>query len=335
LLAPSETGVYYTVSSVAEPPTLFAATQHTQKQVGDFVHQQSGFGDGSLLDLGTLALPKGTCGPLGGVRNGTTLCLPPPASAPQATPVYTDAACTQRAFSVPVPSRLPPPPPAAEFVVESPSLCGTEFTVFNNTGTVVKYGGTFYRKVAGTCARDTVALTQAIITGSPSSDYPMGTVSPDAPSGRLGYLLWTGPDGMSIPVASWDHKLGRECFAQVASDGVFRCLPYVLSPRGSLFLTSAHITSSCEDPGAEVTGACDGVPPVTNRRGAYGLRPTGPSCDMLGGVGLDVVWLGSPLTAYYQSETACIPYPETAYGYPGETAILDPALFAALQEMIE
>jgi hypothetical protein len=228
--------------------------------------------------------------------------------------------------------------PVTNFFTDGPSLCGTALTVYTVTDTLWVGGGGayYYEKVLGTCTGRVIPPGKATYAGTPTSPYPIGTVAPDASNGRLGYLMWTGPDGVSIPVANWDHALGRECYALVASDGVFRCLPHALLHPQSLSIEQGYSTSSCDgSPYGEFAGACDGVPPVSNQVGSDGRDPAEQSCDLENGEGWDVSWSGAPFTAYYASETACVAYPETAFPARGLGSIIDPATFPALHEVIE
>lgn len=60
--------IWYVVSPSEEPAATFAATAYANSQVGDFVHERYGYGDGSMIDLGSLAFPEHSCRPLGATR---------------------------------------------------------------------------------------------------------------------------------------------------------------------------------------------------------------------------------------------------------------------------
>ncbi len=325
---------FHTFDWTEVPPTVFGATEHHDTQVGGFIHQQYGFGDGSSLDLGTLAFPSRVCRPLGGLRSGTTHCLP--TAAPAVAAVYSDAACTSRAYYW---NRAPQDMSiASEIVTEDPSLCGTEFSVYTVDTTLASGPAAFkyYEKKLGTCTERTASQNAKLFRATPTSTYPTGTVEPDASTGRLGYLMWTGPDGISIPVANWDHVLGRECYALVGKDGVFRCIPYSLRRPKHLDFEQGYFSASCDSPHTEVAGACDGLPPVDNMLGQLAARPTKQSCDAVStNVGWEVTTIGAEFTAYYATENACEAYPEAAYGYPVQRTVIDSSTFAALSEQIE
>ncbi len=253
----------YPVGSTEEPATSFAATERYMTLVGGFLHEQYGFGDGSTLDLGILATESGSCRPDGGISSGTTACGPT-SRAPALQLVFSDAACTRHALLAwrPGGPKYPPQGTVARPFVSKQGQCPTAFTVWTaayDPPWKFSFGDVTYYD--GSCtAQHTDGWTKLydVTPSPPQSQFPTGTLAPTAPNGRLGYLMWTGPDGAAIPVANWDHQLGRACFALVGNDGAFRCLP----------------------PGGD--GTCNGQTPV-HYVGDYSWEtPTGPSCDLQG-----------------------------------------------------
>lgn len=333
-LASPGPGTWYTLGS-EEPPASFAATENREVQVGDFVHRVQAFADGSSVDQRVLRISGHTCVPTGGISAGTTGCRPSAASL--VTPVYSDSTCTQRAFvwSNPYVRFDQPLPPIDELVVdEATALCGPgarAFSVFDHPNLVARnhpgQSHLYYVKEQGMCTSQELGIGGALFTATPSSRYPTGTIAPSAVTGRLGYLMWTGPDGVSVPIASWDHQLHRECLALIANDGTFRCMPQ--QPQ-------RVVAKACDTSARlESFGYCDGVLPV---KLGDDIRdnPSGPSCDepWFGGGWSVHVSEDPPYVVNHTTEAGCEPFSDRA-AYAGGLTTIAPGAFAALQEMIE
>lgn len=286
---------------------------YQNRQVGSFLHTFRKWPDGSEYDDNIFATGTGPCAPNGGVASGTTECLP--TSDQALLPVYTDAGCTQRAFLWSGSGISPVT--NGEFIVMKPTLCGHPFDYYK-TGSDVT-GASYYRLSLGTCTSNTTPTNAHLFAGVPTATpYPSGTVAPGPVRGRLGYLYWTGSDGIAIPVAYWDHQLGRSCWPFLASDGIFRCLP-----RRPL-LVDGFPNATCSNATTQIAGNCYGDVPVNS--------PSYPSCDDQWG---NVTEMPALPTGSYLDETVCAPYSGTSYLVGGNNGTLAPSTFEQLTEAIE
>lgn len=297
-----------------EPPESFAMAQYAQVQVGAHIHEQYGFGDGSSIDTGVLVLPAGRCRPVGGIRPGSSACRP--IDAGDMPWVFRDAACTQPALLYEMaPPESPYRPRPDRVVLDDPSGCGSSLVVYD-VGNIVS-SGVYYENTNGTCTEHR-SIVYSLFEGTVNSTYPMGMVAPSVRTGRLGHVMWTGPDGVAIPMRSFDQDLGVSCIASGAEDGVLRCLPYLSGPD-----VAGHLSPACDDEQQTRVATCELGPPFS-----YAAVPT-QSC----GNRVAVHAFESPSTLYQASGMTCAPYPVQTYARSG--VIADPAMFPALQEIIE
>ena len=272
--APATGQLYSTGAEVA--PTTFAAIHYMKPQIGNYMHVQYGWGDGSMFDIGALAFNQSPCSPTGGVASGTTGCKP--TSDPVLVPVYQDAGCSQRAYfsaAGDVPT---------EFIVNNTTLCGTSFQVYSVTANVTT--ANYWTLGSGGCAMQTTGAG-TLFTATAVDPYPHGVVSTTTRRGRIGYLTWTSDDGIAMPLAEWDQDLGRSCRPFIAQDGVVRCLP-----RAPKQATVSH-DATCGATAA-TSADCYGVDPVDG--------VTYASCD-------DAAWtvhsIASIPATSYQNEATC------------------------------
>jgi hypothetical protein len=291
-------------------PSQFAATSYQNVMVGGYLHVFVGYGDGSSLFYGTIANSLGACKPVGG-ELGTTQCRPTSALALQ--PVYSDAACSQRAYLAADPT------PITTFLVDDLELCGRTSKTYQVTANVT--GPFYWVSKPGGCTQTTTPTTGRLYTATQIADpYPTGTVAPGPRRGRLGKLMWTGDDGIAIELAYWDHQLHRSCYPFTGGDGRFRCLPR--QPK----LVRAYESSTCSGTNADVASSCYGVPPLDG--------PPYASCD-------DQAWQVRELpmigAASVIDETACRPLsaPGGVYEEGTGSVVIPAATFPELVETIE
>jgi hypothetical protein len=225
------------------------------------------------------------------------------------TPVYRDSGCTQRAYYTTDSA------PSNEFIVNDTTLCGVAFTTYGTTA--VLPGPNYYTLGTTGCSLQSVG-SGTLVTGSVVDPYPHGTIAVSPRRGRIGYLTWDAGDGILMPLAEWDHDLGRSCRPFIAQDGIVRCLPR----------TPREITASPD-------GACSATPKMV-AGDCYGLNPvdgvTYASCDD----GAVAIHMLAPIAALsYQNEATCVSL-GSGYDPSAITGTVVPATtFAALTEMIE
>jgi hypothetical protein len=289
-----------------EPPSTFVQTHYFQRAVGTYTHVFYDWNDGSEFDLGAISFPSASCAPSGGEVSGTTGCRP--TGEPVLVPVYSDSACTQRAYYDANDSSG-----VGEFITDVVSMCSTPFRVFQSNG---QLGGSNYWTLDGNGCNAQSIGTGSLWNAFSVDPYPYGTISPSVRRGRIGYLQWTTSDGVSIPLAEWDQDLGRSCRPFIAADGVVRCLPRL--PK----VVNATTDATCSVP-LTVAGNCYGVAPVDG--------VTYPTCD---DGPYDVKNFAPLSAAYVQEEQTCTSL-GPAYNTTVDTGSIPASTFAALTEVIE
>ncbi|MDB4959517.1 MAG: hypothetical protein JWO36_7086 [Myxococcales bacterium] len=292
------------------PPTMFAKAVYEDRLVGDNSHVFLGFGDGSSLDLGTLAFQTGSCSPKGAGELGVTQCRD---TSPPLQPVFADAGCTQRGFlagDLAVISR---------FHVDDITLCGRHSTNYGVIGTFVT--PTYWTRDTTGCVTHAIPATSSLYAAAQVADpYPTGTTAPGPRHGRLGNLYWTTSDGISISIATWDNDLQQSCVPFMGTDGVFRCLPR--QPK----LVDAFSNTACMGPMTQLAAACYGVPPLDG--------PNYTTCD---DPGWEVRDLATVPSAQILDEAVCRPLvaPGSVYQHRTGSVVIPPATFPELVETIE
>lgn len=306
-------GTLYSVGAEV-PPTTFVTDSYEQVTPGTYQHLVRTFADGARLELPLLLLPAGQCEPTGGVL-GPTACQP--SVDPRVTPVYADAACTQRAYLWA--RGAGDTSTATEIYVDDQTICGSSGQVLavNADVTAPSY---YARDITG-CTQTATPANAVLYTAALVQPYPSGNVAPGPRRGRLGNLYWTPDDGIGLAIATWDYDTGHTCFPFLGDDGVFRCLP-----RRPLLVTACP-DGDCSGATETLAAACLGSAPTN---GAYY-----PSCDD-GPMPVTAMPSAGPAASVVEEGT-CTPLalpPGGAFSAtPG--AALPAAMFPALVETIE
>jgi hypothetical protein len=305
--APSPGMLYTTGAEVSA--TMFAPTQYFTKKVGNYLHQLSGYTDGASVELNALAFNTASCRPQGGVGSGTTRCMPQ--GLDTLVPVYSDSACTQRAFY-----SAAGQVPTGQLVVNETAMCGTGYSLWDVGSNTTAAN---YWTLAPTGCQMQTTGTGTLFTATAAVDsYPTGTVAPGPRRGRLGKLYWTADDGVAMALADWDNDLGRSCWPFIAQDGMLRCLPRHAR------VVNAYPDGACATTLGTVVASCyNGLDPIDG--------PSYSSCE-------DGPWTVNTLppiaAASYLDEATCTAL-GPAYDPNGNTGNLPAAMFAPLALTIE
>jgi len=208
-----------------------------------------GFSDGARRELGSIISPAGDCFPQGNAL-GTTRCVPP---LTRAVAVYSDGACTQRAYYWPRQSY--DSATTSLLVVDDVAACQATFKTYGVTSDIT--APTYYEQTPGGCASRTAAAGSRLYTAvETATEYPDGTVVAGPRRGRLGYLYWVGPDGEAIATRYYDHDLQLPCTPMNATDGRLRCLP------SKAALQTVYPDASCGGTPEALEAACFPGTPV-------------------------------------------------------------------------
>ncbi|HUS26985.1 MAG TPA: hypothetical protein VMZ53_00695 [Kofleriaceae bacterium] len=289
-------------------PTMFEPVIYHTEIVGDFERTFQGFSDGAAIEIGNLNFNIGSCYPYGGFL-GSSRC----SQSVQfiAEPVYTDAACTQRAYLAQTSTTY--------FSVRAAEVCGASYSLYVTTADVTQ--ASYFRRTPSGCQMTTTPAGSVLLQGSPTTNpYPTGTniVGPDR--GRLGTLYWVGPDGSAMILGTWDQQLDRPCRPFVAADGKMRCLPSA-TPR-----SLAWANASCSNTQDNLAVECfPGIAPLDG--------PSYRSCE-------DTPWSVRTLakvtdTPSIANEAACVSLSTPAYDPAVPVATLSPSMFPELTFTVE
>ncbi len=296
------------------PASSFARTVYHNVKIGNYIHTFGGFEDGAQIDNGVLVLPdnRGCFPRADGI--GPATCGYPYA----VTPVFTDAACSDRIYAWNRQATDPAMP--ALLVASEPGLCQRARTMLQPTADVTM--PTAYERTATGCiARATTGSTRLLRATVVTDPFPHGTAVPTARVGRLGHLLWIADDDhVATVIGDWDQELGVPCHPFLGGDGTFRCLP------ASPVAVPATADPTCATGVAERAGACYGTPPYDGVTYAS-CEDTAMRIHHLANVGT---------SAYASVEGACVELDAAAGAFGDAIGAEVPAMtFAPLVETIE
>lgn len=296
------------------PPDMFLATRYENVPVGDYLQIRIGFSDGSWSMGPSLHRGDGSeCQP-GLQPPGSAACVPLEDTVVEA--VYADAACTQRAFFWD--RGASDVPDLTVMMVEEQRACSRSATAYDVVAALAQT--TYYVRTLGACVARTRVAEDRLYTGAERAPFPVGTMAATTGAGRVGSLVWLGPDGVRLPQGAYDRELGLPCRHFVARDGVLRCLPRF--PR----TVRASTDAACGTV-QELAAACHGTPPLAG--------PSYASCEDQ--LFTDVVAFDARFaTAYVDDETCTeLEMPGGAYQVPSGGSALAPSSFPEVVEIIE
>lgn len=309
---PSTGTLHATTGEVAA--TMLAATSYANVQVGDFRRPRETHSDGSYVELGSLVAAGGTCYPRAR-ELGASPCV---GTTFRGKAVFRDSACTQRAYLWERAVFDPPSTPSLA-IFDPTDPCEHSVELIDTIADVT--GANHYVQGPSGCTMALTAAGDRLYTGEPAAaTYPSGTITVGPRRGRLGYLYWTGSDGIPLATRYWDHDLRMPCLPINATDGKLRCLPTQLPA------IPAHTDADCASAQLMQTPACFPGMPVDG--------PDYHSCTD--------TWIVSSLasfgaTAWTYDDATCTPLDAVGdfYNAAVTTDVLPPSMFAEMSEIIE